>query len=114
MVVSSLDGGVEGGGKSGKCHEQGKTADECGGAAGGEGESDAESEAKDGGGGECYRDCFFDFLDHFFLCQIPSEAVFCCRLPTDSGGPLVACGNEPTEVQNGVQELFLFFLKIFF
>jgi hypothetical protein len=39
---------------------------------------------------------------------------FLCRLPTDSGGPLVACGNEPTEVQNGVQKLFLFFLKLFF
>ena len=49
---------------------------------------------------------FFIFM---FLCRMPSEAVFLCRLPTDSGGPLVACGNEPKEVQNGVQELFLFF-----
>ena len=104
-----LDGGVEGCGKPSECQEEGEAADKCGGAAGGEGESDAEGEAEDGGGGECYRNGFFDFLDHLFLCQIPSDAVFWCRLPTDSGGPLVACGNEPKEVQNGVQDLFLFF-----
>jgi hypothetical protein len=76
MVVSSLDGGVEGCGEPGECQEKGKAADECGGAAGGEGESDAKSEAEDGGGGECDRNGFFDFLDHLFLCQIPSDAGF--------------------------------------
>ena len=54
---------------------------------------------------------FFVFI---FLCQIPSGSVFLRRLPTDSGWPWVACGNEPTEVQNGAQDLFLFFLKIYF
>jgi hypothetical protein len=60
-----LDGGVEGCGEPSECQEEGEAADKCGGAVG-EGESRAEGEAEDGGGGECYRDCFFDFLDHFF------------------------------------------------
>ena len=85
-----LDGGVDACGEPGECQEEGKAADECGGAVG-EGESHAEGEAKDGCSGECYCNGFFDFLDHLFRCQIPSDAVFLCRLPTDSGGPLVAC-----------------------
>ena len=108
MVGLFLDVGVPLSGEPGEYQEECKPAEESAGVVCNQGESDAEGEAEDGGGNECYCDGFFDFLDHLFRCQMPSDAVFLCRLPTDSGGPLLACGNEPTEVQNGLQELFLF------
>lgn len=49
---------------------------------------------------------FFVFI---FLCQIPSDAAFIVPVADRLGRAVLACGNEPTEVQNRVQELFLFF-----
>ena len=62
---SFLDSGVELGGGDGQANKCGGAEDECGGAAGGEGEGDAEGEAAARSGGECYRKDGFYF--HFFV-----------------------------------------------
>lgn len=103
-----LDGWVEGCGKPSECQEEGEAADKCGGAVG-EGESRAEGEAEDGGGGECYRDCFFDFLDHFL---VPDFVRRGSCISSFAGPRRACCGSleiESIKIQKGRKNYFYFF-----